>query len=411
MELSRLIETEIWGGMKWLRELERRMEDSLYLEQYGYKVYSQNDEDGIIHEIFNRIGTTNKQFIEFGVDIGLECNCHALLLQGFKGLWIEGRKEAYKQIVRRFAPAIRQGNLFVKNGFVDKDNVNEMISCPDLQQEIDLLSIDIDGNDWHVWKAVTEISPRVVVIEYNAKFAPEIDWHMAYNKNHVWDRSDMQGASLKALELLGEEKGYQLVGTTISGINAFFVRKDLIKKGVFPEPATAENLYNPFRSSLHHRNGHRAKNYVGQDIEGMEGTFEYYPDWNFLPSHGFYPVDVISDHKRIFWMQDKEATLFLRGSGEKKQSTSIRISYCADDGYIKNGELPHLRIRVDGKEKGEFALELGGVLDIPCAGLKDYVPIELWLNELVYSRDRNSMVGVGITDISVHNNKIGQEDI
>lgn len=76
----------------------KRIENPLYLEQYGYKVYSQNDEDGIISEIFNRIGVTNKIFVEFGVQDGLESNCHYLIHKGWSGLWIEGDSDYCEKI-------------------------------------------------------------------------------------------------------------------------------------------------------------------------------------------------------------------------------------------------------------------------------------------------------------------------
>ena len=81
------------NSIKWDIELEKRLKSNKHLEKYGFKVYSQSDEDGIIEEIFNRIGTTNKKFIEFGVENGLESNSHYLLLKGWNGLWIEGSIE------------------------------------------------------------------------------------------------------------------------------------------------------------------------------------------------------------------------------------------------------------------------------------------------------------------------------
>lgn len=216
MNVIEFLNQPVWGGLKWQIDLEERLKDPKYLEAYGYKVYSQNDEDGIIHEIFNRIGTNTKIFIEFGVDKGIESNCHSLLLQGWSGLWIEGRKQAYEQVLRRFAPAIRQGKLEVLNKYITIENINQIIKDYG-KSEIDILSIDVDGNDWHIWNAVNIVNPRLVIIEYQGKFPPEIDWVMAYNEDHVWDRSDRSGASLKALEILGRKKGYQLVGTNITG--------------------------------------------------------------------------------------------------------------------------------------------------------------------------------------------------
>ena len=260
--------TEVYTFTKMRRQrndeeyiCKKRMADPLYLEQYGYKVYSQNDEDGIITEIFNRIGTTNKIFVEFGVDNGLECNSHYLLHKGWKGLWIEGNDRNCLEIKRLFPVSIASGSLQVINAFIVKDNIDTIIGGS-LSGSIDMLSIDIDGNDYWVWESINCIQPRVVVIEYNAKFPPEHEWIMKYNERHTWEEDDEQGASLKSLELLGRKLGYQLVGTSYTGVNAFFVKQD-ITKNIFVQPATAENLYNPARWEICYISGHQAKKYIG----------------------------------------------------------------------------------------------------------------------------------------------------
>jgi hypothetical protein len=121
-------------------ELKKRMENPLYLERFGYKVYSQNDEDGIIEEIFNRIGTNNKKFIEFGVENGLESNSHFLLHKDWHGLWIEGSEERVKEIRLIFKSVIDQKRLNIINGFITKENINDLIkSEPNYCGEIDLL--------------------------------------------------------------------------------------------------------------------------------------------------------------------------------------------------------------------------------------------------------------------------------
>lgn len=116
----------IEGGFCWDELTRERMQDPSALENYGFKVYSQNDEDGIIREIFKRIGTTNKIFIEFGVQNGLECNSHLLLFYGWRGLWIEGSDEYCNEIHMKFRPVIENGQLQIMNAFVTKENVNEL---------------------------------------------------------------------------------------------------------------------------------------------------------------------------------------------------------------------------------------------------------------------------------------------
>jgi len=243
-------------------ELQQRLQNPLYLEQFGYKVYSQNDEDGIIEEIFNRIGITNKTFIEFGVQNGLESNGHFLLHKGWRGLWIEGSKKYCEKIQKIFKGPLKQKQLTLANSFITAENINEIIGKNFATPQIDLLSIDIDGNDYHVWKAIKCVSPRVVVIEYNALFPPKHEWIMPYNASHVWDKSDNMGASLKSLETLAETLGYQLVGTNLNGTNAFFVKKELTGD-LFILPATSEKLYNPARYNVVYRSRFASNTYIG----------------------------------------------------------------------------------------------------------------------------------------------------
>jgi hypothetical protein len=246
--------------------LNDRLANPLFLEKFGFKVYSQNDEDGIIDEIFNRIGETNRTFVEFGVENGLECNSHYLLHKGWKGLWIEGNERAVKEIAVLFEKPIKSGRLTVVNGFIRKNNINQLIEMGmgggGILGDVDMLCIDIDGNDYWVWQEIKCINPRVVVIEYNAKFPPNFEWIMEYNDNHMWQGDDEQGASLKALELLGRKLGYQLVGTNVSGVNAFFVRMDLVGE-LFFMPPISEKLYNPARWTMQFISGHPSRKYIG----------------------------------------------------------------------------------------------------------------------------------------------------
>jgi hypothetical protein len=234
-----------------------------YLDSFGYKVYSQNDEDGIINEIFKRIGTTNKTFVEFGVESGLECNGHFLLFNGWRGLWIDGDKEYFRKLKEYFSEPLSSKQLTAINAFITTENINDLIGKNGFNDEIDLLCIDVDGNDYWIWQTIKCIQPRVVVIEYNAKFPPPCEWIMEYDPNHIWDISDKHGASLKSLEILGDKLGYQLVGT--NGVNAFFVKKELAKNS-FPEPPTAENLYRICGKAGYFEffsSGHPTKKYVG----------------------------------------------------------------------------------------------------------------------------------------------------
>jgi hypothetical protein len=231
--------------------LRRLLESSPYneprrLERHGFRSFSQNDEDGILQEIFARIGVGASTFVEFGVEDGLQNNSRLLLYRGWRGLWIEADADAAHKVQSAFANELASKRLQLRSDFITRDNINELIASARLG-ELDLLSIDIDGNDYWIWQAV-DSRPRVVVIEYNAKFRPPTTWVMEYNARHRWDRSDYHGASLQSLANLGRGKGYRLVGSGLAGVNAFFVRDDLCGD-LFPAPDAAA-LYNPPRFYL-----------------------------------------------------------------------------------------------------------------------------------------------------------------
>jgi hypothetical protein len=234
--------------MERLRE-KRRQLSPLSLAPFGYKIYSQNDEDGIIREIFRRVGTTDKTFVEIGAGSGLENNTVSLLFEGWKGLWIEASPRHGEKIERSLPETIKSGALTLVQERVTKGNVNALISSVIRQSEIDLLTIDIDGNDWHVLDAIKCVRPRVLVTEYNAKFVPPLEFCMDYDEAHQWAGDDCYGASLKFLELRLAAKGYALVGCNITGSNAFFVRSDLAGEK-FAAPYTAEHHYEPPRHAL-----------------------------------------------------------------------------------------------------------------------------------------------------------------
>jgi hypothetical protein len=230
-----------------------RFKDPLRLLASGYKVYSQNQEDGMIAEVFRRIGTTSRRFIEFGIEDGLECNSTFLLMQGWTGSWIEGSKESADKARAAFAPY----QVEVRNEYITVANADELIAKIAGSGELDLLSIDTDTIDYWLWQAIKTVKPRLVVIEYNATWPPFMRKSVAHDPNMQWDGSNFSGASLGALEALGREKGYSLVGCSLAGVNAFFVREDLVGDK-FSAPFTAENHYEPPRYVLAGSSGHRA---------------------------------------------------------------------------------------------------------------------------------------------------------
>ena len=256
---SRLFLTN-WRALDQQRYWEQTMATPRYADpkrllRYGAKAYSQNEEDGILAEIFRRIGTAGKTFIEIGVGAGLENNTLALLVQGWRGLWVEGDPQKAAKARASLSAYVTSDQLRIENEFATRQNVDALLRKGTGSAELDLLSIDVDGNDYHLWQAVQSISPRVVLMEYNASWFPPMSLAVTYQERFEWNGNTYYGASLKALELLAESKGYHLVGCCFAGVNAFFVRADLCGTH-FCEPYTAENHYEPARYWMLRTAGH-----------------------------------------------------------------------------------------------------------------------------------------------------------
>lgn len=214
----------------------------------GWKAFSQCDEDGIIAEIFKRIGTTNKVAVEIGCGNGLENNTHYLLLNGWKAVWIDGAKSNVRFIQHELGTGY-ESLLSIICALVTRENVQSIVRSGLSQiheTKVDLLSIDIDGNDVHVLSGINldEIDPRVIVMEYNPTFRPPLDITVPYNLNHAWDFDMYHGASLQTLYNHLSLRGYALVGCNISGYNAFFVKRSLLSN--LPD-LTPEEAYQPAR--------------------------------------------------------------------------------------------------------------------------------------------------------------------
>ena len=205
------------------------------LRIFERRVSSQNGEDGIIEEIFRRVGVGTRFFVEFGAETGIECNCARLAVEAaWGGLFIEGDAAKFETLGRQYARHVRVQCCHAR---VSSANIEGIFAGNHVPPEFDLLSIDIDGNDYWVWAAIQNWRPRVVVIEYNASFPPPQLWVMKEDPDHSWDGTNYYGASLASLARLGRQKGYSLVATESRGINAFFVRDDLVIEGRFLDTA------------------------------------------------------------------------------------------------------------------------------------------------------------------------------
>ena len=230
-----------------------RYQDPMRLPRYQRQVSSQNGEDGILQEIFRRVGTTNRIFAEVGVGDGCENNTAFLLSLGWNGFWVDGSDGFLGAIEKQ--KSIDESCLKSLVATITRENIQACFEKLGVPEEFDLLSLDIDQNTYYAWEGLRSFSPRVVVVEYNGSVPANIDWKVVYDPDRQWDGTKNFGASLKALENLGGRLGYRLVGCDFCGVNAFFVRHDLANDR-FLAPFTSENHFEPKRHFINFRRGH-----------------------------------------------------------------------------------------------------------------------------------------------------------
>ena len=199
------------------------------------------------------------------------------MLQGWKGVWIDG---ATKNVagIRKHLPCCSGPGLSVQEAFITRENINETVGkglqeilgrSPGEPEPIDFLSLDIDGNDLHVLERLNVVDPRVICVEYNAKFPPPAVITIPYDEKHVWALDDYQGASLQAFVNLLVPRGYRLVTCNASGANAFFVRETELRD---IELQPVDRLYQPPRFHLIElRRGHPASlRYLAERLKSSQ---------------------------------------------------------------------------------------------------------------------------------------------
>lgn len=199
------------------------------LGEVEFGVYSQWGEDGILHYLLSRIDVPNEVFVEFGVQDYTEANTRFLLKRrNWTGLVLDSSATNVARI--RKDPISEMYDLRSVAAMVSAKNINALIRRAGIEGDIGLLSVDIDGNDYWVWKAIDVISPRVVVCEYNSVFGDEhavtVPYDPSFERSTAHHSKLFFGASLPALRRLAADKGYVFVGCNTSGVNAFFVRSD-----------------------------------------------------------------------------------------------------------------------------------------------------------------------------------------
>jgi len=244
------------------------------LHDAEFKVFSQWGDDGIIQYLINNIDILNKSFIEFGVENYKESNTRFLLINNnWKGFIMDSSEKNIEQIKNE--DIYWKYDLTAKAAFITAENINQLITDAGFTGEIGLLHIDIDGNDYWVWKAIKVVNPIIVIVEYNSVFEIDRAITIPYDSSFCWTNAHYSnlyfGASLLALCDLAEEKGYFFVGCNSNGNNAYFIRKDKIGNMKVLTPKEGY-VYSKFRES---RDKGGNLNYIGggerlEVIRGMK---------------------------------------------------------------------------------------------------------------------------------------------
>lgn len=218
-----------------------RISDPKRLSRHYSQVYSQNCEDGYIAEIFSRIGSKDRTFLEIGIEDGTQNTTRFLLESGWTGVWVEGDLESYNRASEIFSDFIAEGSLKIVHLLTTAENINSALDEHGIRTKFDFISVDIDHNTSHVWRALNRVG-RVSCIEFNASIPASIAVEVPYDPFAQWDGTNFFGASLKTMELIGRSKKMNLVGCDFQGVNCYFVNENEDMKR-FREPFTAENHY------------------------------------------------------------------------------------------------------------------------------------------------------------------------
>lgn len=244
------------------------------LSEVEFQVFSQFGDDGIIQYLISKIDIPNKTFVEFGVENYKEANTRFLTLNNYwSGMVIDGSASNIKAIKADIISW--SSELYAKEAFIDASNINNLIQeFLDLGYDRDLgiLSIDIDGNDYWVWKAIDVISPVIVIAEYNSLFGYEKPYTVPYNPRFVRNTKyniSYWGTSLGALYHLAQEKDYVFVGCNQAGNNAYFIRRDKMTPALREVSCKEGFVSSKFRELIDDKTGERP--FGKQRVEYLKG--------------------------------------------------------------------------------------------------------------------------------------------
>lgn len=198
------------------------MYSNIFYNKYAKNVYSQNGEDGIIEELLQRLNISSGWVCEFGAWDGIYLsNTFNLIQKGFNGIYIEGDESKFQDLLKTVEKhnKIVPINKFIKHD-IHEQSLDTILKDTNIPIDFDVLSIDIDSYDYHIWESLKIYSPKIVIIEINSSINTNVE-------NHIHQEGVYQGTSFKPMLDLGVKKGYKFVLHTG---NMIFVRNDLFDK-------------------------------------------------------------------------------------------------------------------------------------------------------------------------------------
>ncbi len=287
---------------------------STWLLEHRRNVYSQTGEDGVLEKILETLPENDNWCVEFGAWDGLHLTNTRNLIESksYSAVLIEAQKERFHDLQRNYAQRddVIALNAFV--GFTPADSLDQILAPTPIPIDFDLLSIDIDGNDYHVWKAISKYAPKVVIIEFNPTIPTNVNFVQPA------DPSIKQGAGLLPLVELGKAKGYELI--SVLSLNAIFVKKEYFP-GFHIESNAPEVLRTNLNEITYLFSGYDGKIFLQgscrlpwHGIELKESKIQHLPA--FLRA---YPEDYTRTQKKAFGLFKKTEKRLRKGLKKLKE--------------------------------------------------------------------------------------------
>ncbi len=268
-----LIETKLLTAKTLINSFNYNL--NIDIQHYEFKIFSQWGDDGIIQYLIHKLDFEHRTFVEFGVENYLEANSKFLLINNnWSGYVLDGSTSNVEQI--KNSSLYWKYKLQAKDAFITAENINQLLLESSFGENIGILSIDIDGNDYWIWKTI-KIKPIVVIVEYNSVFGAQNPWTIPYQAGFIRNKAHFSnlyyGTSLLSLYNLAQEKGYAFIGCNSAGNNAYFVRKDKLN-GLIPKSCEEGFVDAHFRES---RNRAQQLTYLsdGARLDAIKGMPVY----------------------------------------------------------------------------------------------------------------------------------------